>query len=66
MGKHIADQPRDRGAGTRAREYARIEREHGAPGQTPAARSLQRRAAEVRAGGRRNREFLLRERPRSD
>lgn len=62
MGKHIADQPRDRATGARVREYARIERERGAGGPHLATRLLQRRPAEALAGGRRTREFLLRER----
>lgn len=62
MAKHIADQPRDRAAGARAREYARIERERGAGGPHLATRLLQRRSAEAWASGRRTQEFLHRER----
>ena len=46
MTKHIADQPRDRIEGTRAREYTRIERE-GAAGRHPSSEELQRRPAET-------------------
>ena len=65
MTKHIADQPRDRIEGTRAREYTRIEREGGA-GRHPSSEELQRRPAETPKSGRRTEEFLRRDRARDD
>lgn len=66
MGKHIADQPRERAEGTRARQFARIERERGAAGPHPASRTLQRRADGPHAEGRRTQEFLRRDRERKE
>lgn len=66
MGKHIADQPRDRAEGTRAREFARIEREMGSGGPHAATQTLQRRTSESLAGSRRTEEFLRRERELKD
>lgn len=62
MSKHVADQNRDRTLALRAREYARIEREHGTGGPHHSTRSLQNRAAEAPAPGARVREFVRRER----
>lgn len=66
MSKHIVDQPRGRGEGTRAREYARIEREQGAGGPHPRSEELRRRPVESQSGGRRTEEFLRRERAQKD
>ena len=66
MSKHLVDQPRDRGEGTRIREYTRIEREQGAAGPHPRSEELQRRQAEAAASGRRTEEFLRRERAEKD
>ena len=66
MGKHIADQPRDRSEGTRIREFSRIQREQGAGGPHMATQILQRRATPGESGSSRTREFLLRERQRQD
>lgn len=62
MGKHIADQPRDRAEGSRTREYARIERERGVGGPHATTANLQRRPSETVLESRRTREFLRRER----
>lgn len=62
MTKHIADQPRDRAEGTRARRYTRIERERGLGGPHPATETLQRRPAARPVRGRRTQEFLRRDR----
>ena len=61
MGKHVADQPRERLKGTRIREYTRIQREQGAGGPHPSTRRLQRRAFEASSGLQRMREFIRRE-----
>lgn len=66
MSKHIVDQPRDRGEGTRAREYTRIEREQGAVGPHPRSEELRRRPADSQQSGRRTAEFLRRERAQKD
>ena len=66
MSKHIVDQPRDRGEGTRIREYTRIEREQGEGGPHPSSAELQRRPAETPESGRRTAEFLRRGRERKD
>ena len=65
MSKHIVDQPRDRGEGTRAREYTRIEREHGAGGPHPRSEELRRRPADTPASNRRTEEFMRRERAKN-
>ena len=66
MGKHIADQPRNRAEGTRIREFARIEREQGAGGPHVATAMLQRRPSETVAESHRTSEFLRRERAGQD
>lgn len=66
MSKHIVDQPRDRGEGTRIREYTRIEREQGTVGPHPRSEELKRRQVESAASGRRTEEFLRRERAEKD
>jgi hypothetical protein len=66
MSKHVVDQPRERGEGTRVREYTRIEREQGAAGSHPRTEELKRRSAETQASGRRTEEFLRRERKPQD
>ena len=63
MGKHIADQQRDRADGTRTREYTRIEREQRAGGPHAAIATLRRRAAGT-SDSHRTSEFLKRERGR--
>lgn len=42
MPRHILDKPRDRDAGARPREYARIERETGGDERDPRVRALHR------------------------
>lgn len=66
MAKHIADQARDRIAGTRMREFTRIQREQGAGGPHPATRELRRRGADSTSAETRTREFLRRERALTD
>ncbi len=67
MGKHIADQQRDRAEGTRTREFTRIEREQRTGGPHAAIATLRRRpSGTTTAGSRRTSEFLSRERGRHD
>ena len=60
MGKHIADQPRDRAEGARIREFTRTEREQGASGPHRATLMLYRRPSTSGAEGGRTRQFLRR------
>ncbi len=65
MTKHLVDQPRERSEGARARQYTRIEREHG-PGGHARSEELKRRTPGAAASGRRTEEFLRRERAQKD